>query len=204
MFKFHQIGNGVSQGWYCLVDSDEAMEAHMQHMGRRVLMNWRYIKASPEDKEGHTATAEAGAYKTLITLKMEREGKETISFADAIMFLTEIATKAVIEIYHKNGQVYVSKNGACRPDTKLLDGEEILDKTIRKDYIYPVRSKKEYKITRWPGGNHYYILENGNSIGFNGVNKWNTVSLAQDALNLHWGKVLGEERRYGSKKEEGT
>ena len=195
MFKFHKIGNNVSQGWCCLISSDKEMQAYLDYMARRVLMNWRYIKASPEDKEGHCATSEAGAYKTLLILEMKRRGVEKISFVDSIEFLTKIATKSAINIFHKNGKVYVSRVGTCRPDTNLLDYEEILDKTARKDFVFPVRSKKDYKIDRWPGGNHFYIFEHDNSIEIDGVSKWNTVSLAQQALDSHWKWIGHKERR---------
>lgn len=199
MFKFHKIGNNTSQGWLCLIDSDKGMQAYLDYMARRVLMNWRYIKASPENKEGHCATSEAGAYKTLLIVEMAKKGVEQMSFADSIEFLTKIATKSTIDIFHRNGEVYISQIGACRPSTDLLDCEKIIDKTVRKDFIFPVRSKKDYKITKWPGGNHFYILENDNSIEIDGVSKWNTVGLAQQALDDHW-KWIGYKARRDKEK----
>lgn len=195
MFKFHKIGNNTSKGWMCLITSDKEMQTYLDYMARRVLMNWIYIKASPEDKEGHCATSEAGAYKILLIIEMAKKGVEKMSLVDSIEFLTKIATKSAIDTFIRNGEVYVSRVGACRPDTTLLDCEEIVEKTVRKDFVFPVKSKTDYKITRWPGGNHYYILENDNSIEIDGVSKWNTAGLAQQALNEHWEWIGYKERR---------
>lgn len=114
---------------------------------------------------------------------------------EAIEFLSRTTMKSAIDIFYRNGEVYVSRLGACRPDTQLLKGEKILDKRSSKDYIYPVRSKTEFKITKWPGGNHYYILENGNSIEIRGESKWKTAYAAQAALDRHWDSMRRRERK---------
>ena len=199
MFKFHKIGNEVSQGWYCLITSDEEMKAHLDHMARRVFRNWMIIKGSPENKEGHCATTEAGGYKMLLTMEMGRRGIEKISFADAIEYLTGIATKSAVDIFDRNGEVYVSRNGGCRPDTHLLLNESILAETTCKDYAFPVVSRKEYNVSRWPGGNHFYVMENGNSIPINGKIKWKTVQAAEAALHFHCRRTEREVEYYGSK-----
>lgn len=199
MFKFHKIGNHIASGWYCLIDSDEALQAHLDHMTRRVLLNWTIIKASPENKEGHTATVEAGGYKTLITLEMERRGIEKISFVDGIEFLSRIATKSTIDIYKRNGSVYVTSNGGCRPDTSIREYEELLDKTTSKNYVFPTKSKKDFKIIKWPGGNHYYITENGNTIELYGHSKWNRAQDAQRDLDCHWSSYRRNREKYDEK-----
>lgn len=200
MFKFHKIGNEIAQGWYCLITSEEEMKAHMEHIGRRVWRNWGIIKDSPNNKEGHCATSEAGAYKQLLTLEMARRNVEEISVVEAIKYLTEIATKPAINIFVKEGKVYVSHNGACRPNTSLLENEEILEKRTCKDYIYPVHSKSEYKIDKWPGGNHFYIMENGNSIPIDGKIKWKTIQAAEDALHFHCRRMEREKEHYSKLK----
>ena len=198
MFKFHKIGNEIAQGWHCLITSEKEMKAHLDHMARRVWRNWAIIKASPENKEGHCATQEAAGYKILLTMEMERRGIEKISFLDAIGYLTELATKSAIDTFARNGEVYVSRNGSCRPDTTIGLHESILEKTTRKEYTYPVVSKRDYSITKWPGGNHFYVMENGNSIPIDGKTKWNTVKAAQYALDWHWLAAGREQEKYGN------
>jgi len=200
MFRFHKIGNDVAQGWYCLITLDEEMKAHAEHMGRRVWRNWKLIKDSPKNREGHCVTSEAGAYKTLLTMEMARRGIEKISFSDAIIYLTDLAMQSTLEVFAREGEVYVSRNGACRPNINILEHEEILEKVVRKDYIYPVHTKNEYSIVKWPGGNHFYVMENGNSIPIDGQIKWKTCEVAQQKLDWHWCRVQRERRHYGGAK----
>ncbi len=188
-FKFHKIGNDVASGWYALIDSSEALLAHLDYMGQRVVKNWKFIKDSPDNKEGHCKTQEAANLKTLLTLEMQRLDLEQMGMPECINYLSDITTRAVREIFKENGKVYTSKNGSCRPDTKLLDCEKILEEAESKDYVFPVRSKKDLKIHKWPGGKHYYIFEDGVSITIGNQIKWNTAQYAQDALDRYWGSV---------------
>lgn len=189
MFKFHQIGNEVAKGWYCLIDTEEALAAHLTYMGHRVWENWKHIKDSPEYKDGHCRTQEAGMLKTCLMLHIEQSGKEEMSMPDCIEFLGDIMTKAVIEIFNEDGKVYVGRNGACRPTTTLLDCESILDKIKSKDYVFPVKSKRDLQVHKWTGGKHFYILDNGKSIILDGVIKWKTITAAEDALDRYWRRV---------------
>ncbi len=201
MFKFHKIGNKVASGWMCLISSEEELKAHLEYMGRRVWKNWIDIKDSPEDKDGHCKTNEASVYKGLLFSHIDLEGKDTtahfrgenkkhkaktMSMPDCISYLSKISTQSAINIFLQNEEVYVSKNGACRPSTKIYDYESILERQKSKSYIYPTISKDEFDIKKWQGGNHFYILQNGTSIAIDKQFKWNTVGAAQDALNKHW------------------
>jgi len=188
MFKFHKIGNDVASGWYCLVDSQEALDAHTEHMSKRTLTNWKDIKNSPDDKGGHCRTVEAGQYKYLLQTHMEFNNIEKMDMVDCLDFISG-SLKSSLEVFKREGEVYVAENGACRPSTKLLDCESILEERELDDYVYPHHSEKDFKIRKWQGGRHYYILENGNSITLDGRTKWNTCQGAEDALADHLNKL---------------
>ena len=82
----------------------------------------------------------------------------------------------------EKGMVFLSKNGSCRASTELLDCESILEELELDNYVYPHYSEKNFKIRKWQGGRHYYILENGNSIKLDDRIKWNTYQGAENAL----------------------
>lgn len=185
-FKFHKIGNNVASGWYCLIDSIEVLTVHIEHMGRRVAQNWILIKDSPEDKDGHCGTQEAGMYKTLLRLEMAKNNVDKMSMMDSLDFMTKLSLSSLMNIFQENGEVYVAQNGSCRPSTRLLDCEEILEKVISENYVYPTRSKDEFDIKQWVGGRHYYVMENGKSIEIDGKIKWNTCNAAEEALKTHF------------------
>ncbi len=192
-FKFHKIGNKVASGWYCLIDSEVAYKTYLEYMGIRVAKNYIDIADSPVNKEGHCRTQEAGYHKTLLTMEMGRRGIEKMPMMDCLNYMVEVSTKAVINIFKENGKLYVGRNGSCRPSTTLLNCEEILEKTTSKRFAFPNTSKKDLKIQKWPGGNHFYVLENGNSIVIDGKGKWNTVNAAQNALDTYYRQIKYRE-----------
>jgi len=196
-FTFHKIGNDVAQGWYLLIQSEKQLESFLEYMARRVVNNWKLIKDSPKNKGGHTANQESGMLKGLLTMEMEHRGQKQMSLVDCITYLSDTATKAVIEIFTKEGEAYVAKNGGVRPTTILLDCESIVDTIVRDDLVFPSDGKKAYKISRWPGGNHFYILENGTSVPIDGKCKWKTVGAAEDALAFHKIRADREVTHYG-------
>ena len=196
-FVFHKVGNSYAQGWYLLIQTEEQLEVFLHHMAHRVVSNWKLIKDSPENKGGHTANQESGMLKYLLTLEMERRGQKKISMPKGIEFLSNVAISVVIEIFIREGEVYVTKNGAARPNTKLLDCEAILDTRVCADLIFPTDEKNSYSITKWPGGNHFYILENGTSIPIDGKCKWKTVGASEDALAFHKRRMEREVEHYG-------
>lgn len=193
-FTFHRIGNEIDSGWMALIDSDEALEAHCRHMGQRVARNWVDVKDSSPNKDGHCRTTEAGVYKTLLTLEMVRRGVETMPMLDCIEFMTEVALKATIDSYHREGAVYVNPKGGCRPTIKLLSCERILAVHESDDYVFPTTKESDFEIKRWPRGRHWYILQCGETVEVDGLLKWSTYERAEEALKSHKIKVRLRER----------
>ena len=122
-------------------------------------------------------------------MEMERQGVTHMSMPECINYMTDMVTQAAITIFNKEGEVYASRNGSVRPNTKLLDFEKVLEVQESDDYIFPVLSKKCLKIEKWPGGKHFYIMENGKSVVIGDKVKYNTIQSAEDALDRYWKSI---------------
>ena len=90
-----------------------------------------------------------------------------------------------IELYHKDGSVYVNAKGGCRDtglrnDHKGVD-EEIFEICVNKDFVFPTLGGDVVKITNWPGCPHFYISVNGKNVEVDGVQKWKTIEGAEEA-----------------------
>ena len=181
-YTFHKIGNQISSGWYCLINNSQTLLDYLDYMGKRQYKNWCFIKDSPESKDGHCKTQEASNLKTLLTLEMSRKGIEEMSMPAGLNYLIHVSTKSVIEVFNREGEVYASRKGACRPSTKLLDCEKVIEERYSNEFIFPSNDYVKTEIKRWPLGKHFYILIDGISVEIEGQVKWNTVKAAEEAL----------------------
>ncbi len=190
MYTFHRIGFRDADGkersaWMALIETAEQLKAWLEYAGRDVAGIWMKIKNSPENKSGHTGTQRADVGKMLLTMEIEKSGKDTISLIDGINHLSNLFTKTQISIFLKEGSIYVNKNGGCR-DTRIRNDdriqEEIFETCVNKDFVFPTLGEDEVEISRWPGGGpHFYISVNGKNVEVAGVSKWNTVQAAEEA-----------------------
>lgn len=142
------------------------MKAYLQYHAYDVIDIWTKIKASPEGKSGHTGNTRANAYKAMLDIKMQREGKRQISMPDAINYIEKVSSKTLINIFCKEDSVYVNEKGGCR-DTQIRNDdrihEQIFEICNRKDLVWPTTKTpfEDVKITRWPSSPHFYLSVNG-------------------------------------------
>jgi len=187
-FEFHKIGNNVASGWVCLVDTYSKLLTVGDSIGVQSAIIWQDIKRSPQDKDGHCRTREASCIKTLLGLEMEKREISTMSMPECIFFITNLKMQALEEIFNREGAVYISKNGGCRPSVELLDNEEILEKCTSSSFVFPV-TDDEIDIIKWPGGNHFYVQVDGKNVSIEGQHKWNTVKSAEVAIKQYMREI---------------
>lgn len=189
MFTFHRIGwiNGDGKemsSWLLLIETAEQMKAYLEYHAYDVIDIWNKIKASPSNKGGHTGNTRANAYKAVLTIKMEKENKHRMSMPEAINYLERVSTNSLIEIFCKEGSVYVNEKAGCR-DTWIRNNdkitEQIFETCVNKDLVFPTLGEDVIKITNWPGCPHFYISVNGKNITVDGVAKWKTIQGAEEA-----------------------
>lgn len=196
MFTFHRVGwiNQVEEevsGWLCLIETKEQLDTYLQYLAHDTAQVWCDIKDSPENKEGHCRTTRANAFKTILTIEMEKRGLKQMPMVQAVTFLEQAATKTVINIFYDEGSVYANSAGGCRT-THLRNDHRGVDEKIfeihkRKDFVFPTDKSpfEDVKITRWPGSPHFYLSVNGKNIEVDGVQKWNTVTAAEEAMESY-------------------
>lgn len=189
MFKFHRLGfidadNKEQSCWLGLIETSEQLEAYLQYMASIIAQIWIDIKDSPDYKEGHCRTTQADVAKQLLTLKMEKENRKQIPLVEGITYLEQMFTKTAIDIFVEDGSVYVNSKGGCRDTSIRNDGriaEEIFETCVNKDFVFPTLGSDVIKITNWPGCPHFYISVNGKNVEVDGVQKWKTVTGAEEA-----------------------
>jgi len=187
MFEFHRVGwiNQAEEevsGWLALITTKEQLDDFLNTTAYELANVWLDIKKSP-DKQGHCRTRKANIMKLLLNLKMEKEEKQQLPMVECISFMERIATCTVINIFCNDGEVYVGRNGACRPTHLRDDGrldEEIFERCTNKDFVFPCMSENDVTIDRWAGGPHFYIQVNGKNVEIDGEVKYNTIERAEE------------------------
>ena len=190
MFTFHRVGftdadNKEQSCWLGLIETEDHLDAYLNYIAHDVAQCWLDIKDSPDNKEGHCRTTQANVAKLLLNIKMEKEDRTRIPMPEAITFLEQMFTKTAIELFLKDGSVYVNVKGGCRDTNLRNDGsnvdEEIFETCVNKDFVFPTLGKDVIKITKWPGCPHFYISVNGKNVEVDGIQKWKTIEGAEEA-----------------------
>ncbi|KKM07624.1 hypothetical protein LCGC14_1732100 [marine sediment metagenome] len=201
-FEFHRVGwelenNNSVSGWYLYISNQEELKAWLHYNAIDMVEVWKDIKDSPEDKEGHCRTTRAAVHKSLLNIEMIRRaggssaiGDKTrlqMSLCDSLEHMENLSTRSVIEIFNREGSVYVGSKGGCRSTT--LNTEKLQDKVFEvyksKKLIFPVLSKSDIKISKWQGGNHFYLQVNGHNVIVDNKIKWKTVEAAEEAKKTY-------------------
>lgn len=194
MFTFHRVGwiDGDKEeisGWLCLIETEEQLQTYLEWKAGLIAGAWVDIKDSPEDKSGHCRTTLANAMKTMLQIKMEKEGKTRLSLVEAVNYMERTLTKTPIDIFLNDGSVYINSAGGCRTTHLRNDhkgADEVLFETCtRKDFVFPTGALQTVKISKWFGGPHFYISVDGRNVEMNGVSKWNTVEAAEQAMKKY-------------------
>lgn len=107
---------------------------------------------------------------------------DSISIVDITTDLIDSMTKGQLEVL-KNGPLYIHKNGSYMGGEAL----KILSRMELDDLIWPTQrilTSADVKITKWFGGNHYYVTVDEVSLG-----KFNTPDyaavIAKAYIDLH-------------------
>ncbi len=92
MFEFHRVGwingdNKQTSGWYCYITKWEQMMAYFEYSGSLIAHAWMDVKNSPDYKMGHCRTTMGNVAKTLLQMKMEKDGKKQMSMPNCINYL---------------------------------------------------------------------------------------------------------------------
>ena len=187
-FEFHKVGKKFTDGkeiagWWLYITDRKQLNRWLHYNARDMVQIWKDIKDSPNFKEGHCRTIRAGMFKSALWCEMEKrvkandtDGSEEfkMSMPDCLNFLEYFSTKSAIDIFDKNGLVYVNRKGACRHTTlniaKLEEG--ILGTYKTKKLVFPILTKNDVKISKWQGGNHFYLQVNGCSVSVKNGNGW--------------------------------
>ena len=187
MFTFHRVGwTEEHSGWLCLIETEEQLQKYLEWKAAFIAEAWVDIKNSPAEKAGHCRTALSRAMKTMLDIKMTKEGKSSLSMVECVNFMERTLTATPVKIFFTDGEVYINSSGGYRTTSLRNDhrgvDEEIFGTCKRKDLIFPSSITSDIRVSRWFGGPHFYVSVDGRNVGIGGVCKWNTVQGAEAAM----------------------
>ena len=194
MFKFCEIemelrgGNKYNQGW--LLEISNFDDLYFWYQNRNEMIDiWSDLK-SKDGQRDHFKNPKSYLYKFKIDNKMN--GK--CSLSDFAKLDTDLSLNSKIEMLDKYGKIYINCVGGFFP---LSDNNTIKNTINLKELIYPDLGEKEFSITQFPNGTHFYISANGQSVHLEGNEKWDSYNEAKDAIKKH----LKSNKKIKSKKD---
>lgn len=167
---FVLAGSGNGSGWWLKITSpDELMEYHDAHDGKygRALLN--IIR----DKEFGAPTCEHGPHAAEMPLAQAAYYHAINRALSPVAALTGIATRTAtsqLDAILERGAVYINSVGGW-----CWDLAAPVAQTLRKDdFVFPNFNKSDIRISRFPGGTHFYAHVGPMEVRDGNVIKWNT------------------------------
>lgn len=180
-------GETYSQGWLLEIDSVESLHAWAK-LRNEVVDIWSDLK-SRDGQRDHFKNEKSYMFK----LKIEKMEQDSIGLVDFCNMYDNYLLAPKIDMLSKYGKIYINKvGGFCT----LGDEGEIKERVSLKNLIFPKTKEKEYSITQFPNGEHYYINLNGQSIVIEGIEKWDSYEEAKNAIKNISTKTKSKEELF--------
>jgi hypothetical protein len=106
------------------------------------------------------------------SLELLRDPHRDITSVMAAQAGTALSLDLTSGVHDRKG-FYVGRSGGMAPTL-----HKILEERERDDWPDAPR----VRISRWPGGSHFYVTIDGRDFEWNGQNKWPTASSAEEAV----------------------
>lgn len=189
-FTFHRVGfidpDGEEKScWLLLIDTKEKLAEWHKDRAYQVAKMWFDIKGSDPNVAGHCRTTQASMFKDILQIAIINSGESRWSMPRCVNYLEQVATSTIFKLFHQDGEVYVSANGACRDTHLRNDGrldEHIFETCTNTNTVFPSFSTKDVKIQNWPGAKHYYITVDGTVVTIKGKEKYSTRGYAEEVM----------------------
>lgn len=183
MYKFiyakHRIHPKIDryhEQWYCLIDTIESLMQFIELRSNKLCSDYMYIKNKrAKGDRSHLCDNQQIAIETVLTLNENRE-----TLLDDIKYLDKF-TQAYIDCFNDWGSFVVSPNYAFRDIDSTF---EILEERYNEQFVFPDNKNLEMKITKWPGGKHYYAkIGDIEVVDDDGNKKWPTYKRAEEEVS---------------------
>jgi len=180
--KIKDNRTGLEYPWILECKDIETLIEHtdkcMDHTIREGVQDWfdktkNSIKLSEDYRyKEHFTTEWAGMCETFAKMRGEHFIQSSATLENKVM-------QAKILSLFKYGTLYLREIGSYMMH---CDGFEITDRMVSETLVYPGYSEKDIRITKWPGGSHYYAkIGKMDVIDEHGNQKWNTHAYAMNA-----------------------
>ncbi|MDE1971404.1 MAG: hypothetical protein KGI50_07565 [Patescibacteria group bacterium] len=107
-----------------------------------------------------------------------------IGALDAIKLIDTTLQSSMLNAIKTEGTIFVHKNGSWFSPTEGI----VVSESIKTE-IWKLPDNNDIKITKWPGGNHYYAKVGSQEVVVNGIKKWNSEAMARmkarEFIKLH-------------------
>lgn len=163
---FVLAGSGPKSGWWLKITGPEELaEYHSQHNGKygRALLN--IIRDKDGGQHGPHAReiplAQAAYYHAV-----NQEISPVISLLD-LSYQTSVAQ---LQALHEHGAVYINSVGGWNWNP----GIEITQHIWRDGFAFPSFTKDDIRISKFPGGSHYYAHIGPMEVRDGDIIKWSS------------------------------
>lgn len=158
--------------WFLFISDILHFMDFMDYRSKQLMIS--YLNIKKRNYTGHYRTDDE--YAVGMTLELSKEKRESIT--DDVRIINDKLLQSYHHFYSREGYLFINRNGAIIP----IRNYKVLEERRVRSFAWPEQklTKKDIKITRWPGGKHYYAkidtLEVKDEAG---KIKWNTKAEAQ-------------------------
>lgn len=171
--KIHPKLDKYHEQWYCLIDDADTLFKFVKMRAKQLSEAYMYVKRKRniEKIRGHFTDYTHIMVEQLLILDPNRK-----NLLDDCACLDKI-TDAYIHCFIRWGAIVISPNYSFR---NIDDTFDIQKEIKQKEFIFPLTNALEIKVSRWPGGKHYYAkVGNIDVKDEDGNIKWGTYKRAE-------------------------
>lgn len=181
MFKFQQIEWRLHPNmdshieWLLAIDDFMVLNEFIEFRSKDVMCDYTILK----DK---TIKGRKGHHNSRLQYAMDAlfENKPQETLLGDIKLVSDEFLGTYSKIFKDRGIVYICNNFSIRPITKK-EIVNMLSETECEIVRFPEYTDKDIKVTKWPGGSHYYARVGGIDVEIDGITKWHTYMSAYNS-----------------------
>lgn len=171
--KLHPKIKETHTDWYLVIEDEETLEQYMELRRKGVVVEYMEAKRLLAKNNDHFTSQLQSAIHLTFQCK-----PPTKNIVEDMEIVDDNFIDPYYKIFNDRGIIYITKVNSICPLTKN-DIVEIHDEVKCKKCVFPEYTAKDIKVTRWPGGKHYYAKIGGVEVEINGKTKWNTAKMAE-------------------------